>query len=211
MADAAASLRIEMLSIVFGSTLFIFIATPSTKINGLLFPDKVPSPLMFHVGFAPGSPPKFDTVIFKDGVVPCINCDMFAAGLLCRSSPLTISTEPVNVTLFWVAYPTATTSSNPMASTCIVTFIDVWLPIIISCVCIPTKENNSVAFSGILGIEYFPSTFVTVPVVVPFTITVTPISGCPVSSVTVPETAFCCCTLSDKKEGAKIIFRSVMV
>src|SRR5690554_5727795 len=97
---------------------------------------------------------------------------------------------------FCVPYPIATTSSIPITSSSILTLILVWLPTTTSCVLIPTKEKTNVASSGMLVRVYFPSMSVMVPDVVPFTTTVTPGSGCPLLSVTFPDTVRCCCCSS---------------
>ena len=45
--------------------------------------------------------------------------------------------------------------------------------------------------------EKFPSKSVTAPLVVPVSITVAPITGCPVSSTTLPVIVFLCCSIAE--------------
>jgi hypothetical protein len=61
---------------------------------------------------------------------------------------------------------------------------------LISCDFIPTKDITRVVASEGAEIEKCPSTFVTVPIVVPLTIMVAPIKGIPFSSLTMPEITF---------------------
>ena len=61
-----------------------------------------------------------------------------------------------------------------------------------SCAFIPTNENCTVAFSGILESVYFPLLSEIVPLVVPFTTTETPGNEAPEESVTLPEMDFYC-------------------
>src|SRR5450759_318731 len=103
----------------------------------------------------------------------------------------TLLTAPDNVLLLCEPYATTIISSRPIAASARVTLTELRPFKGISCVLIPTKENERVAFVATFVREFFPDSLVRPPLVVPLTNTVTPARGYPFGSVTVPFTASC--------------------
>jgi len=92
-----------------------------------------------------------------------------------------------------VPYPITTRSSISTASGSITTLYWALSPIVNSVVTIPTYDTCSVLTSvGILRVK-IPSRSVVVPIAVPFTTIVAPITGSPFSSVTTPEIVLSVC------------------
>ena len=91
-----------MVSISLGLTLFISIKILSTSTNGALLPPKFCKPLIFIFMEAPGSPPAFETEIFKLGTNPFKACWVFAIGRDSICFEVTVETAPVKLTFFTV-------------------------------------------------------------------------------------------------------------
>ena len=89
----------------------------------------------------------------------------------------------------------ATTSFRAIASSSIITLITLLPATFTDTFFIPTKENSRVG-PDFTATEYFPSKSVIVPLDVPFTITLAPITGSPSESVTTPVTRETCCNAS---------------
>ena len=126
-------------------------------------------------------------------VTPCIlptkAPEVVTAGVLKRSSDFTSLTAPVMVPLFCTPYPTTKTSSRSARFSVKVTVKVDWFPTWISCVLNPMKVNIKILSELGTERENLPSKSVETPVVVPFTMTVTPGSGKPLESYTVPLTS----------------------
>ena len=132
MAADAASLRIDTLSISPGLTASIEDSIPSTRTRGLFpAPLKVFCPLinkdaLFSAGFPE------DCLTEIPLIFPCSSNDDCVTLLFSRSLLVTLATDPVRLTFLLVPYPMATTSSNPILSSFMVTLMFVWLPTKIS-------------------------------------------------------------------------------
>ena len=102
----------------------------------------------------------------------------------------------------------AVTTTSCKAFTSDISFISMalWPPTALSCEVKPIKLNTSVALSGTEPRVYLPLASEVVPVVVPFTATLTPGSGEPSpESVTRPLTArFCAHTVPAHKASSRV-------
>ena len=134
-------------------------------------------------------------------VTPCIlptkAPEVVTAGVLKRSSDFTSLTAPVMVPLFCTPYPTTKTSSRSARFSVKVTVKVDWFPTWISCVLNPMKVNIKILSELGTERENLPSKSVETPVVVPFTMTVTPGSGKPLESYTVPLTSIAIVIFAD--------------
>ena len=109
-------------------------------------------------------------------------------------------------------YPTATTSSSPMASTSMTIFREDLPARAISCDFIPTNETCKVsALAGKFNLK-LPSASVTKPIVVPFTRILAPGMGWFVLSTTLPVICFCCCTVAalPSEDGGLMFARALI-
>ena len=106
-------------------------------------------------------------------------------------SALTELTAPETFFEFCTPYPKTTISSNALASETSDTWITFWLTTSTSFDLYPKYETTIIEFIPTFGSTKFPSKSVLVPTSVPFTTTVAPGSGEPVSeSKTIP--VICC-------------------
>ena len=173
------------MSLELSSCIPPLVGTPSIIRRGSLLLS-VPIPLM-RILAEPLGLPSADTVI--PATLPCKDLiGLFSADFLI-SSTFTTETAPVKSAFFCVVYPVTTICSSTLVSDSSNTLIDVRFLVFTSSVFIPTIENTSVSLSAGNVILNSPSRFVTVPMVPPFTITVTPINGSLSSAeMTVPVT-----------------------
>ena len=112
------------------------------------------------------------------------------------SSPVTAVMAPVTLTLFCVANAVTTTSSRIFLSSLRMMLNLVLLPVAIRSSVNPMQVTVISALFPISS-EKFPSKSVTAPFVVPVSITVAPITGCPLSSTTFPVILFLCCSIAE--------------
>ena len=163
---------------------------PSISISGVeLDPSPmVPNPRILMFMDCPGAPP-LSFVMFKPAITPCKPCTAFDIG---RDSSILLSmdlTAPVELIFFCVPKPTTiTSSSNFVSPVSVIINPDILSPGIISLVCIPTYEKTNTEFLEGTVIEKLPSKSVVVPMVVPLTMTVPPMTVSFILSRTFPVT-----------------------
>ena len=157
---------------------------PSTKIRGALFPFVV-IPLILMLRPAPGDPDC--ELIFTPAICPCKACSVRTGFSFSMAFAPKTLTAPVTSFLRCVPYPTTTISSSASATADNVIVKLVLLFTATSCVSYPMYEITRIASLETLSNWNKPSKSVVVPLVVPFTKTVAPGSGMPLSaSVMVP-------------------------
>ena len=189
-AAVEASLRISILEISEGGKAFKSLrdcGTPSITTNGA-FPLFDDMPLIITVAPAPGLG---FVIMFTPEAEPWSASSILVGCNLLMDSALTELTAPETFFEFCTPYPKTTISSNALASETSDTRITFWLTTSTSFDLYPKYETTIIEFIPTFGSTKFPSKSVLVPTSVPFTTTVAPGSGEPVSeSKTIP--VICC-------------------
>ena len=148
---------------------------------------------MFTFIVCPNCPPNPPTDKFKPGTVPCNDWPKLLTGRESSTLVSTVATASVRLAFLCVPKPTTTTSSNVCVSSDIWMLYEDWFSLtLISCVMYPMKEITNTFSFETCNVK-FPSRSVTVPLVVPLTMTLAPIIGSlSFLSVTTPVMLNCC-------------------
>ena len=183
---------------VAGMSLMDSTGNPSTMNRGSLLCVMEPPPRTRIFISASGEPSV--VVICTPASLPCIASTAEATGTPTNASASTVATDPVMSFFFTEPYPITTTSSRFCASSRRTTFSGAFLPFStgISWDKYPMYEKTSTLPAGTFASLKLPSKSVMAPVLAPFTCTLTPISGSPAGSFTVPVT-FCPCAKANRQ------------